>query len=98
MEYSSLKFAMFFMGEYVAMLGISSFATTLFLGGFNGPFGPSILWFALKVFFLIAFFIHIRATLPRFRYDQLMKFGWNYLIPLSILNLVATALVMTLLR
>lgn len=96
MEYSSLKFAMFFMGEYVAMIGISSFCTTLFLGGFNGPFGPSILWFGLKTFLLLCFFIHIRATLPRFRYDQLMHFGWKVLIPLSLLNLMFTGLMITL--
>ncbi len=97
-EYSSLKFAMFFMGEYVAMLAVSSFAVTLYLGGFNGPFGPSIIWFALKVFFLIFFFIHIRATLPRFRYDQLMNFGWKYLIPVALLNLMLTGLILTVLR
>lgn len=98
MEYSSLKFAMFFMAEYVAMLGISSFCVTLYLGGFNGPFGPSIIWFGLKLFLLIFFFIHIRATLPRFRYDQLMHFGWKVLIPLALLNLMATGFILTILH
>ncbi|MBI3037654.1 NADH-quinone oxidoreductase subunit H, partial [bacterium] len=94
-EYSSMKFAMFFMGEYAAMIGISSFGTTLFLGGFNGPFFPSILWFALKTGFLLFVFIWVRATLPRFRYDQLMKFGWNILLPVSLINLALTSYFVT---
>ncbi|MBF0501315.1 MAG: NADH-quinone oxidoreductase subunit NuoH [Candidatus Riflebacteria bacterium] len=99
-EYSSLKFAMFFMAEYVAMIGISSFCTTLYLGGFNGPFGlgSSILWFGMKTFLLLFFFIHVRATLPRFRYDQLMDFGWKTLLPLSLLNLMLTGFFLTVFR
>src|SRR6266853_1133824 len=99
-EYSSMKFAMFFMAEYANMITVSCVATILFLGGWHGPlFGPNLLrallpvfWFAAKVFCFLFLYIWVRGTLPRFRYDQLMDFGWKFLLPLAIANLVATAI------
>jgi NADH-quinone oxidoreductase subunit H len=92
-EYSSMKFAMFFMAEYANMITASAVATTLFLGGWLGPIGPSPVWFIGKVFLLLFLFIWFRATLPRFRYDQLMTFGWKRLLPLALLNTIVTAIV-----
>ena len=74
-EYSSMKFALFFMAEYANMIAVAALATTLFLGGWRGPLLPPVIWFLLKVFAFIFLFIWVRATLPRFRYDQLMGFG-----------------------
>jgi NADH-quinone oxidoreductase subunit H len=91
-EYSSMKFAMFFMAEYANMATAAAMATTLFLGGPLGPFGPSPVWFVGKVFLLLFVFIWFRASLPRFRYDQLMTFGWKRLLPLALGNAVVTAL------
>jgi NADH-quinone oxidoreductase subunit H len=92
-EYSSLKFALFFMAEYVNMMTVSVLATTLFLGGWNGPgvetykwLGP--VWFLAKVFFFLFLYIWLRGTLPRFRYDQLMDFGWKVLLPAALFNVV----------
>lgn len=90
-EYGGLKFALFFLGEYVNMLAVSALATTLFLGGWHGPFDWPIIWFMLKMSCLIFFFIWVRATLPRFKYGQLCDFSWRILIPLSVLNLMITA-------
>ncbi len=103
-EYSAMKFAMFFMAEYANMITVSCLATLLFLGGWNGPlFGPAILqdllpifWFVLKVFAFIFLYIWVRGTLPRFRYDQLMDFGWKFLFPLAVANLVITGLIVAL--
>jgi NADH-quinone oxidoreductase subunit H len=92
-EYSSMKFAMFFMAEYANMATASAVATSLFLGGPLGPFGPSPVWFIGKIFLLLFVFIWLRASLPRFRYDQLMTFGWKRLLPLALVNMVATAIV-----
>lgn len=92
-EYGSLKFAMFFLAEYVNMIIVSALGATLFLGGYAGPFLPGWLWLILKVVVLLFLFIWLRATLPRLRYDRLMKFGWKVLLPLATLNLVVTALV-----
>jgi len=96
-EYSSMKFAMFFMAEYANMVTMSSFITTLFLGGWRWPIvNPGvlvgILQFFVKIFIFLFIYIWIRATLPRFRYDQLMKFGWKYLLPLGVLNVMSTGL------
>jgi NADH-quinone oxidoreductase subunit H len=99
-EYSSMKFAIFFMAEYANMITVSCVATLLFLGGWQGlVFGPAILqvvlpvfWFFLKVLVFMLIYIWVRGTLPRFRYDQLMAFGWKVLLPLAIANVVATAL------
>ncbi len=98
-EYSSMKFAMFFMAEYANMITAAALATTLFLGGWHGPrFLPPLAWFLLKVFAFLYVFIWVRATLPRFRYDQLMAFGWKRLLPLALANLVVAAVVAPWLR
>ena len=99
-EYSSMKFAMFFMSEYANMVTVSCLATILFFGGWHGPvFGwmPTIVriflpvfWFSLKVFCFMFFYIWMRGTLPRFRYDQLMSLGWKFLLPLGLLNILVT--------
>ena len=96
-EYSSMKFGLYYLGEYAHILVVSSLAVTLFFGGWHGPWLPPVVWFLIKVFFFIFFFIWVRATYPRFRYDQLMKFGWKVLFPLSLLNIMITAVVMSLL-
>lgn len=90
-EYGGMKFAMFFIAEYVNILAVSAIATTLFLGGWLGPWDLPVVWFLVKLAFFVFFFIWARATLPRFRYDQLMTFGWKVLIPLATLNLILTA-------
>ena len=95
-EYGGLKFAMFFLAEYVNMIIISALGATLFLGGYLGPFLPGFLWLIIKIAVLLFLFIWLRATLPRLRYDRLMKFGWKILLPLATLNLVVTAIVVAL--
>jgi len=90
-EYSSMKFAMYFMAEYANMITVAALATTLFLGGWRGPFLPPVVWFLAKLYLVIFLFIWLRATLPRFRYDQLMQFGWKVLLPLALANIVITA-------
>jgi len=96
-EYSGIRMAMFIMAEYVNMLTMCSLVTLLYLGGWHGlGFLPPIVWFALKVAFLIFVFIWMRATLPRLRYDRLMSFGWKVMLPLAVLNLVATAVIVAL--
>jgi NADH-quinone oxidoreductase subunit H len=103
-EYSGMRFALFFLAEYANMIVVSSVVTTLFLGGWLPPFPntpalhflyyvPSWMWFFLKSFAFLYFFIWVRATLPRYRYDQLMRLGWKVLIPLAIANLVLTGIV-----
>jgi NADH-quinone oxidoreductase subunit H len=105
-EYSSMKFAMFFMAEYANMITVGCVATLLFLGGWTSPWGNllgpvennvvnallSIFWFVAKVFCFLFLYVWVRGTLPRFRYDQLMNFGWRFLMPLAILNIVGTSL------
>lgn len=95
-EYSAMRFALYFLGEYISMIVISLFAATLFLGGTSGPgagsyWGLGILWLILKVVAFLFFYIWLRATLPRFRFDQLMGLAWKVLLPLAILNIVLTA-------
>ncbi len=100
-EYSSLKFAMFMLAEYANMVTVSALATIMFLGGWTGPmFGPTwlravlpTLWFLLKIFVFIFFYVLLRSTVPRIRYDQLMKFGWKVLLPLSLANILVTSFV-----
>jgi NADH-quinone oxidoreductase subunit H len=100
-EYSAMKFAMFFMAEYANMVTVACLASLLFLGGWHGPvFGPDwlrailpVFWFVLRVFGFLFLYIWVRGTLPRFRYDQLMAFGWKFLLPVAIANLVITALI-----
>jgi NADH-quinone oxidoreductase subunit H len=89
-EYSGMKFGMFFVGEYLGITLISAMITTLFFGGWLGPVLPPIVWFLIKTFVFICIFILFRAALPRPRYDQLMAFGWKVLLPLTLLNLLAT--------
>ena len=93
-EYSSMSFAMFFLAEYINMVTVSAVATDLFLGGWHGPFLSETigwLWFLLKVAAILFFYVWMRWTLPRYRYDQLMRFGWKVLLPLSVVNLLVTA-------
>jgi NADH-quinone oxidoreductase subunit H len=109
-EYSSMKFAMFFMAEYANMITVGCVATLLFFGGWTSPFGTlfpafgsgtfgflvmaimPVVWFVLKVLAFLFLYIWVRGTLPRFRYDQLMGFGWKFLVPLAIANILATSL------
>lgn len=109
-EYSSMKFAMFFMAEYANMITVACVATMLFFGGASSPFGHlipdfggpivaallSIGWFVIKIFAFLFLFIWVRATVPRFRYDQLMSFGWKFLLPVAMANILITSLVMAL--
>ena len=85
-----MKFGMFFVGEYLGVTLISSLIVTFFFGGWLGPWLPPVVWFAIKVAFLVAFFILLRASLPRLRYDQLMSFGWKVMLPLALINLLVT--------
>ncbi len=91
-----MKFALFFLAEYVNMFTVSMLATTLFLGGWNGPFVHQlpllgVFYFFGKVILFLFLYIWLRGTLPRFRFDQLMSFGWKFLVPLAIINIVLTA-------
>ena len=109
-EYSSMKFAMFFMAEYANMITVSCVATLLFFGGASSPFGHLIpdfggpivhavlpvMWFVAKVLAFLFLYIWVRSTLPRFRYDQLMSFGWKFLLPLAMANIIITSLVLAL--
>ena len=94
-EFGGMRFGSFFMAEYINMIVIAGIATAMFLGGWHGP-GPNYLnplWVILKMFFFIVLFIWVRATLPRFRYDQLMSFGWKVLLPLTTINVHVTAII-----
>ncbi len=93
-EYSGMKFGLFFVGEYLGITLISMLITTLFLGGWYGPVLPPVVWFFIKTFFFIGFFILLRAALPRPRYDQLIRIGWKLMLPLSLLNIVVTGGIM----
>jgi len=95
-EYSSMKFALYYLAEYAHILVVSSLAVTLFFGGWHGWILPPVICFLIKIFVFIFFFIWVRATFPRFRYDQLMKFGWKVLFPLALLNIMITAVVIVL--
>src|SRR6478735_3362623 len=93
-EYSSMSFAMFFLAEYINMVTVSAVASDLFLGGWHGPFLPESLgwiWFLVKVGAILFFYVWMRWTLPRYRYDQLMSFGWKVLLPVAVINLIVTA-------
>jgi NADH-quinone oxidoreductase subunit H len=92
-EYSGMKFGMFFVGEYLGVVLISSMITVLFFGGWLGPILPPLVWFALKTMFFICFFILLRASLPRPRFDQLLSWGWKIMLPLALLNLAVTGAV-----
>lgn len=95
-EYSSIKFLLFFNAEYINMITVSMLATSLFLGGWNGPFVSVVPWlglvyFVIKILFFIFLYIWLRGTLPRFRFDQLMNFGWKFLMPVALINIFLTA-------
>jgi NADH-quinone oxidoreductase subunit H len=92
-EYSGMKFGMFFVGEYVGITFISALIVALFFGGWLGPVLPPLVWFVLKTFVFICFFILVRASLPRPRYDQLMAYAWKVMLPLSLINLIVTGAV-----
>lgn len=95
-EYSGMRYAIFFMAEYIGMMVMASIATICFLGGWNGPFAVPFFppfWLVVKVYMFMFFFIWIRATLPRYRYDQLMEIGWKLLIPLALANIVLTGII-----
>jgi NADH-quinone oxidoreductase subunit H len=89
-EYSSMKFGLFFLGEYLDVALVACMTTVLFLGGWKGPWLPELLWFAIKTGAIVFLFIWVRSVLPRFRFDQLMDFGWKVLLPLSLLNILVT--------
>jgi NADH-quinone oxidoreductase subunit H len=89
-EYSSMKWALFMMGEYIHIIVASALLVTLFLGGWHGPVLPPVVWFMLKTFAVVFFFIWVRGTFPRFRFDQLMRLGWKVLVPLSLANILFT--------
>ena len=89
-EYSGMKFGMFFVGEYIGIMLISSFITIFFFGGWLGPILPGIVWFLIKMFIFIGIFILLRGSLPRLRYDQLMGLGWKIMLPLALINILIT--------
>ena len=95
-EYSSMKFALFMIAEYAHLVTVAGLVTTFFLGGWLGPFLPGPLWFFIKLSCVVFFFIWVRGTYPRMRYDHIMKFGWKFLFPAALLNVVVTALVVAL--
>lgn len=96
-EYSSMKFALFFMAEYANIITVSAVGVTFFFGGWRGPFLPPVVWFLIKMALCIFFFVWLRSTFPRFRIDQLMQFAWKVLLPVAIVNVLITGLVMSLL-
>jgi NADH-quinone oxidoreductase subunit H len=89
-EYSGMKFGMFFVGEYLSVILLSAMTVILFFGGWHGPWLPPVMWFVLKMAFFIVLIILIRATWPRFRFDQLLSFGWKIVMPLALINLLVT--------
>jgi NADH-quinone oxidoreductase subunit H len=108
-EYSGMRFAFFFMAEYANMILVSCIASVLFLGGYHAPYPGTLLpgilgyfegiaWFTVKVYGFLFLFFWIRATLPRLRYDQLMRFGWKVMLPLALANIVITSIVVYFLR
>jgi NADH-quinone oxidoreductase subunit H len=92
-EFSSMKFALYFLAEYANMMVVSAIAISMFLGGWRGPFLPPVVWFLIKLSLFLFFYVWLRATFPRLRYDQLMGLGWKVLLPASLLNLTVTAVV-----
>ena len=97
-EYSGMRFSFFFLAEYANMILVSCIAVVAFLGGWQAPFGflefiPPIIWFLVKVYFLLFFYIWLRATVPRLRFDQLMAFGWKIMLPLALVNVLITSIV-----
>lgn len=95
-EYSGMKFGLFFIGEYISIIIVSSLITTVFFGGWYGPWLPPCIWFLIKTMFFIFMFILIRASLPRPRYDKVMLFGWKFCLPITLINLLVTGLILLL--
>jgi len=93
-EYSGMRFGLFFVGEYINMIILGAMVTVFFLGGWHGPWLPGVVWFIVKVLAVCTFFIWVRGSLPRLRYDQLMHFGWKILLPLSLLNVLVTGAIL----
>jgi NADH-quinone oxidoreductase subunit H len=93
-EYSGMRFGLFFVGEYINLIILGSMVTVFFLGGWSGPWLPGVVWFTIKVLGICAFFIWVRGSMPRLRYDQLMHFGWKVLLPISLLNVLITGAVL----
>lgn len=93
-EYSGMRFGLFFVGEYINLIILGAMVTVFFLGGWHGPYLPGVVWFSLKVLAICFFFIWVRASLPRLRYDQLMHFGWKLLLPLALLNVMVTGAIL----
>jgi NADH-quinone oxidoreductase subunit H len=91
-EYSGFKFALFYLTEYTEALAVTTIITTLYLGGWKGPFLPPVIWFLIKVFAVFVLIIWVRATLPRLRIDQVMGFAWKFLLPLAFINLLVTGI------
>jgi len=93
-EYSGMRFGLYFMGEYLSLIVLGSLVAVFFWGGWRGPFLPPLVWFIIKVWIVIFFMIWMRGALPRLRYDQLMRLGWKFLIPIALLNIIATGALM----
>ncbi len=91
-EYAGMSFGVFFLAEYANMITVSAIAASMFFGGWNGPLLPPVIWFVIKVIIFMFIYVWVRGTLPRFRYDQLMRFGWLVLFPIGILNIMITGL------
>ncbi len=90
MEYSGMRFGLFFLGEYITLIVLGGLVAAFFFGGWRGPFLPPLVWFILKVLAVVFVMIWMRGTLPRLRYDQLMSLGWKVLIPVALLNIMVT--------
>jgi NADH-quinone oxidoreductase subunit H len=97
-EYSGMRFGLFFLGEYITMIILGSLVAVFFLGGWRGPFLPPLIWFLIKVWVIVFILIWLRATYPRIRYDQLMNVGWKVLIPIALLNIIATGAVILMMK
>ncbi|KKM08881.1 NADH:ubiquinone oxidoreductase subunit H [Clostridiales bacterium PH28_bin88] len=95
-EYSGMRFALFYLGEYTHLLGAGAVITTLFLGGWQGPLLPPVIWFLVKTYAVIFFYMWVRWTYPRIRMDHLMQFNWKFILPLALINLGVTSLIMVL--
>ena len=93
-EYSGMRFGLFFVGEYINLIILGSMVTVFFLGGWYGPWLPGVVWFSIKVLAVCGFFIWVRGSMPRLRYDQLMHFGWKILLPISLLNVLVTGAIL----
>jgi NADH-quinone oxidoreductase subunit H len=97
-EYSGMRFGLFYMGEYINLIVLGALVAIFFLGGWRGPFLPPVIWFLIKVLAIAIVMIWIRGTLPRLRFDQLMRLGWKVLIPVALVNIIVTGAIVLLLR